>query len=283
MQAHAPLTPEWRDWIIENLACGCAPQSLVEDMVRQRFDRDAAQAHVRRLAAREVGVPDANAPADDAYETPRLPAGNVIRAHDRDVRVALRVEKPVLAVLHDVLDAGECAELIRRSRDRLARSTTVDPRTGRYEVIAERSSEGTFFERGADDFIARVERRLSVLMGLPVENGEGLQVLHYGPGGEYRPHFDYFPPGDPGSAAQLASGGQRVATLVMYLNAVEEGGATVFPELGLEVLPQPGSAVYFAYCNRHGQLDTRTLHGGAPVRRGEKWIVTKWVRQGRYG
>lgn len=292
MQAHATLPPQWRDWIIENLARGCAPQALVEDMVRQRFDRGEASAHVMRLALREVGVPDAavlapgagaTKPAAYVDETPRLPAGNVIRTHDREVRVALRLAKPAVAVLHDVLSGEECAELIRRSRDKLARSTTVDPQSGRYEVIAERTSEGTFFERGADDFTARIERRLAELMGMPVENGEGLQILHYGVGGEYRPHFDYFPPDDPGSAAVMATGGQRVSTLVMYLNAVEDGGGTIFPELGLEVLPQPGSAVHFEYCNSLGQVDPRTLHGGAPVRAGEKWIVTKWVRQHRYG
>jgi prolyl 4-hydroxylase len=57
----------------------------------------------------------------------------------------------------------------------------------------------------------------------------------------------------------------------------------VFPELGLSVLPKKGSAVYFEYTNSHGQLDHRTLHAGAPVLRGEKWIVTKWMRQRRYG
>lgn len=292
MQAQAALSSEWRDWIIENLARGCAPQMLVDDMVRQRFDHAEASAHVMRLAAREVGVPDVEAPATHAGvakpsvyvdETPRLPAGNVIHTHDRDVRVALRVAKPAVAVLHDVLSLEECEELIRRSRSKLARSTTVDPKSGRYEVISERTSEGTFFERGADDFIARIERRLSELMGMPVENGEGLQILHYGVGGEYRPHFDYFPPDDPGSEVVMATGGQRVSTMVMYLNAVEDGGGTIFPELGLEVLPQPGSAVYFEYCNSRGQIDPRTLHGGSPVRAGEKWIVTKWVRQRRYG
>jgi hypothetical protein len=128
-----------------------------------------------------------------------------------------------------------------------------------------------------------IEQRIAALLRWPAKRGEGLQVLRYASGAQYRPHFDYFPPDDPGSAAVMATGGQRVSTLVMYLNAVEDGGGTIFPELGLEVLPQPGSAVHFEYCNSLGQVDPRTLHGGAPVRAGEKWIVTKWVRQHRYG
>jgi len=81
----------------------------------------------------------------------------------------------------------------------------------------------------------------------------------------------------------MATGGQRVATLVMYLNDVEAGGSTVFPSIGLDVLPRKGSAVYFAYTSDAGETDPRTLHGGSPVTAGEKWIATKWLRQRRYG
>jgi prolyl 4-hydroxylase len=120
-------------------------------------------------------------------------------------------------------------------------------------------------------------------MNWPVDNGEGFQILHYGVGGEYTPHFDYFPPEQPGSATHISRGGQRVSTLVMYLNDVEEGGETTFPDVGLSVSPRAGSAVYFRYFNGAGQIDPLTLHAGAPVLAGEKWIMTKWMRQFRYG
>jgi prolyl 4-hydroxylase len=119
-------------------------------------------------------------------------------------------------------------------------------------------------------------------MNLPVENGEGLQILHYHTGGQYTPHYDYFAPSDPGSATHIANGGQRVSSLVMYLNDVEDGGATVFPELRLTVGPKKGSGVYFEYCNSRNELDPLSLHGGTPVLKGEKWVATKWMRQGRY-
>ena len=72
-----------------------------------------------------------------------------------------------------------------------------------------------------------------------------------------------------------------MGSLVMYLNDVEDGGETIFPEIGFSVIPRRGHAVYFAYCNSRNQGDPLTLHGGAPVRRGEKWIATKWLRQHR--
>ncbi|MGN6327440.1 MAG: 2OG-Fe(II) oxygenase [Rhodanobacter sp.] len=285
MEKHTRLNGQWHDWIVHNLARGCAVPALVEDMCRNGFEPAFARDTVAALARGEAlaSTPAAADVAGYVADPPRLPAGHVIATHDRDVRVLLRVAKPMVAVLDAVLSDAECDELIRRSADKLQRSTTVDPVHGGYEVIAARSSEGTFFPVNADDFIARLDRRLAGLMNCPVENGEGLQVLHYGEGGEYQPHFDYFTPGDPGSEAQMVVGGQRVSTLLIYLNDVAQGGATVFPRLGLRVAPKKGMAVYFEYSNREGQVDPLTLHGGEPVEKGEKWIITKWMRQRRYG
>ena len=169
------------------------------------------------------------------------------------------------------------------SRGKLARSSVVNAATGQYDVHPHRTSSGTHFARGENGLIQRIEQRITELTQHPLERGEPLQILHYQPGGEYKPHFDYFDPAQPGNEAVLKHGGQRVATLVMYLNDVEAGGSTVFPEVGLDVLPRRGNAVYFAYTTEQGQLDARSLHGGSPVSTGEKWIATKWFRQRPYG
>ena len=272
------LTPQWRAWIAENLARGCSTESLITDMVREGFDLQEARHAVGQ------GVPTAAAPEGTSFrpEPSRMARTHRIVAADRTVTVSMRLERPVVVVLDDVLAADECDELIARCAPRLQRSTTVDPQRGTHEVIADRSSDGTYFPLNADPLIARLDQRIAALMNWPLENGEGLQILHYRQGGQYTPHFDYFPPQDPGSAQAMAVGGQRVASLVMYLNDVEAGGGTVFPELNLTVMPRKGAAVYFEYCNSLGQLDPLTLHGGLPVLGGEKWIATKWMRQRRY-
>lgn len=222
--------------------------------------------------------------ADYVNEPPRMVhQSNVIYTHDREVRLAFRMDRPVVALVTDLFSDEECDELIRLSRIKLKPSTIIDPQTGREEVIQDRSSEGTFFALNETDFIARLDRRIAQVMNWPIENGEGLQILHYKVGGEYKAHFDYFPPEDPGSRTHIAKGGQRVSTMVMYLNDVPGGGETVFPKLALSVAPRKGSAIYFEYCNSHGQVDPQTLHGGLPVTHGEKWIATKWMRQRRYG
>ncbi|MFT3790217.1 MAG: 2OG-Fe(II) oxygenase [Rudaea sp.] len=278
MNAATRIPVEWREWIAHNLARGCDARTMIADMLRAGFDTQTAQAALFELAGGNAAAPGTGY----AHEASRLPAGNLIRLPDRDVRVVLRIERPTVAFLDNVLDAQECDELVRRSAQKLVRSTIVDRERGSAEVIAGRSSEGTWFPLEADAFIARLDRRIAALMNRPLENGEGLQILHYRTGGEYTPHYDYFPPGDAGSAPHLAQGGQRVASLILYLNDVEDGGATVFPRLNLAVGPKKGAAVYFEYCNSRGEVDPATLHGGALVLKGEKWIATKWMRQYRY-
>jgi prolyl 4-hydroxylase len=137
-----------------------------------------------------------------------------------------------------------------------------------------------FFQRAENELVRRIEARIARLVNWPEENGEGLQILHYGPGTEYKPHYDYFDPAQPGTPGILQRGGQRVGTLVMYLGEPAKGGGTVFPDVHLEVAPKRGNAVFFSYERPHPS--TRTLHGGTPVLEGEKWIATKWLRERRF-
>jgi prolyl 4-hydroxylase len=279
------LDASWQAWLATNAGRGCSAQSMIDAMVEAGFN--SAEAALAVQSVQGVSAADAGRQAnavrppsgDYQYDPCPVAPGNLIRAFDRDVKVAMRCERPQIIVFDDVLSAQECEELIARSMPRLKRSTTVNPETGSEDVIQNRSSQGTWYQRAEDAFIERIDRRLASLMNLPMENGEGLQVLHYGPGAEYRPHFDYFPPDQAGSSVHTARGGQRVATLIVYLNDVADGGETIFPDAGMAVTGRRGSAVYFRYMNGQRQLDPLTLHGGAPVRQGEKWIATRWMRE----
>lgn len=207
---------------------------------------------------------------------------NSIETSDRAVNILFALNAPRVVLFGNLLSPEECDELVQLSARKLHRSTVVNAATGEYDVHPDRTSSGTHFHRGENELITRIERRISELLSVPIENGEPIQILHYTPGAEYKPHFDFFDPSFEGNDKVLAMGGQRVATLVMYLNDVEAGGSTVFPEVGLDVLPRKGNAVYFAYTTEDGQLDRRSLHGGSPVGAGEKWIATKWLRQRPY-
>jgi prolyl 4-hydroxylase len=287
MRVAVSIKPQLRSWIEHNLDRGCAPEQLIEGMVAQRFDPPIAQGLMRAfLDARAAGVPltadtvRLDLPeADYADEVPRMAAGNSIRIADRVVSVIARVSRPFVAVLANVLSAGECAQLIELARPRLAPSTVVDPVTGENRVAEHRNSEGMFFLPGETPLIAALDTRFAQLMNLPIDHGEGLQVLRYGPGTRSTPHFDFLVPRNEASERSLRRSGQRVSSLVVYLNDVAGGGETAFPHAALSVCPQRGNAVYFEYCNRRGQVDAASLHGGEPVTAGEKWAVTKWMRE----
>jgi prolyl 4-hydroxylase len=200
------------------------------------------------------------------------------RVSDRSVQILMTLNVPRVVLFGDLLSSAECDALIALCRDRLKPSTVVNEVSGSYDRHKARSSCGASFKRGENELIQRIERRIAELLSIPVSRGEPIQVLNYQPGSEYKPHFDYFDPKHAGNERILAMGGQRFATLVMYLNDVEAGGSTVFPEIGLDILPRKGSALFFSYANEAGDLDALSLHGGSPVTAGEKWIATKWLR-----
>ena len=274
------VTPELRDWIVAQAAAGHSPEIVVEAMKASGWEEPTARiALATTLGEKVAGLPAA-APArpmpgrEISAARSRLPAG------DREVALVMAMSHPRVVVFGDLLSAEECAELIALARTRLARSETVATRTGESEVNEARTSEGMFFHPAEFPVCARLEARLARLLDWPLENGEGLQILRYRPGAEYKPHYDYFDPAEPGTPAILKRGGQRLASIVCYLNTPEAGGATVFPEAGIEVAPVQGNAVFFSY-DRPDPC-TRTLHGGAPVTEGEKWVATKWMREGRF-
>lgn len=241
----------------------------------------------------EFGHPPEIDSAVGAYVAQLKAAGQIIRpsstsvlaaapstqkTSDRDVHILMALNNPRIVLFSNLLSDSECDQLIELSKTRLKPSTVVNPSTGSYDRDKVRSSYGASFKRGENSLIMRIEKRISELTGCAVSRGEPIQTLSYALGAEYEPHFDYFDPEQPGNEKALAMGGQRYATLIMYLNDVKAGGSTVFPKLGLDILPRKGNAVFFSYANDSGMLDENSFHGGSPVTEGEKWIATKWIR-----
>jgi prolyl 4-hydroxylase len=273
-------TPQLRQWIVEQAQAGVLPEQVLQAMLASGWDEDVATAAMEATLTEHLtatGVAQGLA-MDSAVPEPDLSgAPTRVMAGDREVQVLMSMALPRVVVLGGFLSDEECDELVAQARPRMARSETVATDSGSSEVNEARTSDGMFFGRAETPLCERIEQRIAALLNWPVENGEGLQVLHYRPGAQYEPHHDYFDPDQPGAATVLARGGQRVGTLVMYLNTPERGGATTFPEVGLEVAPVKGNAVFFSYAQPHPA--TRTLHGGAPVLAGDKWVATKWMRQ----
>jgi prolyl 4-hydroxylase len=290
------LTPELQAWFRDMIARAFSRESALQSLLKAGYEKRFAQQAVA-AAYHGITAPVAapTQPVADAQSAPETGAGvpqklseqlvempNTIEADDREIAMLFALEAPRVILFGNLLSHDECDALIELSRGKLLRSSVVNAETGEYDIHPHRTSSGTHFARGENELVSRIEHRIAELVQCPVERGEPIQVLHYLPGGEYRPHHDYFDPANKGNEQVLAHGGQRIATLVMYLNDVEAGGSTVFPEIGLDVLPRKGYGIYFAYCAEDGRLDSRSLHGGSPVGAGEKWIATKWFRQRDY-
>lgn len=271
------ITPELRNWIMEQAAAGAQPDAVLQAMKASGWQEEVALKALQDVLLHEM--------AHDDEGTRRVPdvlsQGRCrVWAHDREVTIQVEMQHPRVVVFQNLLSIEECEGLIALSKPRLARSETVVNTTGASEVNAARTSQGMFFGRGENELCTRIEARIAALVSWPVERGEGLQILRYAPGAEYRPHYDYFDPAHGGTATILQRGGQRVGTLVMYLNTPEKGGATVFPDAGLTVHAVAGAAVFFSYA--WPMPATKTLHGGAVVEEGEKWVATKWMREGTF-
>ena len=207
-------------------------------------------------------------------------AGNTIDGGDKWLEIIHRQTDPEVVVFGNFLSHAECDALVAVARPRLSASHTVDVATGAEMLHEARTSQGMFYARLENEVVQRVEARIAKALRWPVKNGEGLQILRYTHGGQYLPHYDYFDPQQTGTPALLTRGGQRVGTLIMYLHEPESGGATIFPDLNLTVRPLKGRALFFSYAHAHPS--SKSLHGGEPVLAGEKWIATKWLRQGEF-
>ena len=274
------ITPELRQWIVDQAQAGHAPEVVLKSMCEAGWNEDVAIEAMETCLRDQLASVAKAASLPPAVPVPEPDLGGAplyLDAGDRRVHVLSAQRAPRVIVFGNLLSDAECEALIDEARPRMARSRTVATKTGGEEINVDRTSDGMFFQRAESPLIARIEERIARLLRWPVENGEGLQILHYSPGTEYKPHYDYFDPGEPGTPTMLRRGGQRVGTLVMYLGEPEQGGGTVFPDAQLEVAPKRGNAVFFSYERAHPS--TRTLHGGAPVLAGEKGIATKWMRE----
>jgi prolyl 4-hydroxylase len=197
-------------------------------------------------------------------------SGNKIVTTDKVITIVGKIDEPLILILENVLSSSECDALIDLAKDRMQRA-----KIGKSHLVSDiRTNSSMFFEESENELVHTIETRVSNLMNIPISHAEPLQILHYNVGDQYQSHFDYF------TSANVVN--NRISTMVMYLNDVEEGGETHFPSLRFSVMPKKGSAVYFEYFYNDNRINELTLHAGQPVAVGEKWVATQWMRRQRH-
>ena len=192
-------------------------------------------------------------------------------------------ESPLIRTLPAVIHPLVLDALINLAAPLVKRSQIVDARTGEARADPMRnSSHVTLGPRQHDHVLEAIERCIGGVTGMPVLNGEFLQILRYQKGQEFRPHVDYFNESGAGSYRSLADGGQRAQTVLTYLNDDYSGGSTCFPKLQLDVKARRGDMLHFHNLDAHGVGHRDSLHAGKPVIAGEKWLLSQWIRSEHY-
>ncbi len=186
---------------------------------------------------------------------------------------------PRIVAIDDFIARPVCDWIIGRA---LGRATPAKV----YGADAEAAAAGAGRSNSAFEFafldldlvLLLVRARIAATIGFPVAAFEPTQALHYETGQRFARHHDYLDPGLPGHAADIARRGQRAITFLIYLNEDFDAGETHFPHLGLSRRMGAGGALYFGNVDPAGAVDRRTLHEGLAPTRGEKWLLSQWIR-----
>lgn len=202
---------------------------------------------------------EARSPAERLSSTP-----GVQRVPSRDLE---------LFIVRDFLDTGSCAGLIALIDERRRPSEIADD----VGIANYRTSETCDLD-WSDPLVASVDRKIAELLGLDLSASEPMQGQRYATGQEFKAHTDTFEPGGYDYHVHTAERGQRTWTAMVFLNQPEEGGATRFKAIGKTIQPETGKLLAWNNLLSDGRPNPATIHQGMKVRRGVKYIVTKWFR-----
>ncbi len=188
-------------------------------------------------------------------------------------------ETPHISTLEGLLPRAFCDHWIARTQPKLSAARVHDAEQGGRRVDAMRTNTGAGFRLSDSDLIIQMTRaRIASAIGRAIRWQEPPNVLHYAVGQTYAPHYDFLDPTNVNFGPVIRSQGQRVSTALVYLNEGFDGGETNFVELKRKIRGRPGELVAFENVRPDGSVDTQTLHEGVAPTRGEKWLLSVWVR-----
>ncbi|XP_033164292.1 prolyl 4-hydroxylase subunit alpha-1 isoform X1 [Drosophila mauritiana] len=191
---------------------------------------------------------------------------------------------PYVVLYHEVLSAREISMLIGKAAQNM-KNTRVHKEQGVPKKNRGRTAKGFWFKKESNELTKGITRRIMDMTGFDLADSEGFQVINYGIGGHYLLHMDYFDFASSNHTDTRSSYsmdlGDRIATVLFYLTDVEQGGATVFADVGYSVYPQAGTAIFWYNLDTNGKGDPRTRHAACPVIVGSKWVMTEWIREKR--
>ena len=179
---------------------------------------------------------------------------------------------PQVTVYRRLFTAGECDYLREVAEANYAPSTIYDSQRRLVRDPMRGSDGATFHWLIEDPAVHALNRRLAAVSGSKAEDGEAFQILRYRPGQQYKPHFDFV----------RAAENQRRLTALVYLNHDYDGGETAFVRTSLKVKGRKGDVIVFANALPDGSVDPMSEHAGLPVKKGTKYLASRWIREGKW-
>ncbi|XP_050664918.1 prolyl 4-hydroxylase subunit alpha-1-like isoform X1 [Leptidea sinapis] len=183
---------------------------------------------------------------------------------------------PDIVMFYDVLSDNEIDIIKKLATPKFSRTQVNYSAAGGVKPANFRISKYGALSDKASPTVARVSRRVSAFTNFDMSSAEPLQVVNYGIGGHYTPHYDYYRPNEESITDE---DGDRIATVLFYMSDVAQGGATVFLDIGVSVFPVKGAALVWMNLHRSGEGDLATRHAACPVLLGSKWASNKWIHE----
>ena len=190
-------------------------------------------------------------------------------------------EDPLVYVIENFISDEECEHIRNVSDGNLERAKTIGGKDGIYHL--NRTGSNCWIAHSHSNITTNLGQRIADLVGFPLKNAESFQVVYYTGGTEYNDHHDAFNADTDEGKKHLKRGGQRIYTALGYLNDVEEGGSTEFPDLNISVAPKKGSLlVWKNVLPGTTKVHPDSLHAGRPVTKGEKYAFNLWFRENKF-
>lgn len=187
---------------------------------------------------------------------------------------------PRIFVIKNFLPAPACAWLISQKKDDQKAAEVIGIVNGDSVEDPVRTNSSAAFDILSDDLVLQLTRlRIAAAVRAPILHQEPTNLLRYVGGEEYGPHYDFIHGLEEAVLAkEFEAFGQRVGTFLIYLNASYEGGEIEFPYLNWRFKGDAGDALFFWSVSKAGTLERDALHAGLPVKKGEKWLLSTWLR-----
>ena len=253
---------QWKKWVNVNMSLGCNKDEIFNILLNHNFQHDD-------ICSVMNYTPNQNDIKHDTItqETSKNFLENPL---------FVKIDSSLLEIykIDNFLNDEECDNIINIiNTSSLLKSTTT------LEVDSKFRTSSTCHFDMSNSIISYIDTKIHDIMKISKSKGENLQGQKYLIGEEFKTHSDYFSKNQEYNINHLQNGGQRTWTFMVYLNNVEEGGDTEFTEINTKIKPIRGMALLWNNLNDDNTENVYSLHRGLPIIKGEKYIITKWIRE----